>query len=49
MLAAEEAFIAAVLAEYKPWACEEVWQEDVNVMAWVTDHQPDWLEEGKAT
>jgi hypothetical protein len=36
MLAAEEAFIAAVLAEYKPWACEEVWQEGVNVLAWVT-------------
>jgi hypothetical protein len=43
MLAAEEAFIAAVLAEYKPWACEEVWQEGVNVLAWVTAHQPDWL------
>jgi hypothetical protein len=49
MEAAEKAFIADVLAEYKPWACEEVWQEDVNVLAWVTAHQPDWLEDEKAT
>ena len=37
MKAAEETFIAAVLAEYQPWACEEVWQEDVDVMAWVKE------------
>ena len=44
---AECAFIAAVVAEYKPWTCEEIYQEEVNVMEWVRANQPDWLEEPK--
>jgi hypothetical protein len=35
MIAAAKAFEAVVLAEYKPWACEAVYHEDVHVAAWM--------------
>lgn len=46
MEAAEQAFITAVLAEYEPFMCEDVYHETVNVREWVKAHRPDWLEEG---
>lgn len=48
MLAAEKAFIAAVLAEYKPWMCEETGKTvTVNALEWVREHRADWLTESK--
>lgn len=38
MKAAEQAFIAAVLAEYKPYWCDEVYKEEIDVAAWVKSH-----------
>lgn len=35
MLEAEEAFLAIVRSEYKSWACEDVYSEEVNVAAWL--------------
>jgi hypothetical protein len=49
MEAAERTFLDAVIAEYKPWACEQIYEEEVSVLEWVKEHQPDWLEEEKAT
>ena len=43
MLKAAEVFVAAVLAEYEPWACEECETVTVNVREWVTEHMPEWL------
>ncbi len=45
MLAAANAFVAAVLAEYEPWMCEQVHKETVKVEPWVREHRPDWLED----
>jgi hypothetical protein len=40
----DRTYVAAVLAEYKPWACEQVSSEAVNVREWVKEHAPHWLE-----
>lgn len=45
MRAAARAFVDAVLAEYKVWACEIVALVEVDVHRWVQTHHPDWLEE----
>jgi hypothetical protein len=47
MIEAEKAFLAVVLEEYQPWACEQVCTETVNTMEWVKTHRTDWLEEVK--
>ena len=44
MRKAEETFIAAVLAEYKNWNCEDVYQEEINVRDWCRVHAPDLLD-----
>lgn len=44
MLAAEKAFIDAVLAEYKPWTCEPTGNVvTVNALEWAREHAPDWI------
>ncbi len=48
MLDAARALIAAVVAEYKPWACERVTTEHVDVNAWIREHRPDWLTDEEA-
>jgi hypothetical protein len=30
--------------EYEAWACAEIGTVEVDVMAWVKEHKPDWLE-----
>lgn len=45
MKKAEAVFIAAVLAEYVPWACEAVGESTVNVAEWVKKNNPEWLED----
>lgn len=42
---AARAFVKAVVAEYEPWACEVVSEEEVDVEAWVREHCPDWLKD----
>lgn len=44
MLEAGRVFVSAVLAEYKTWACEEVYREVVNVEEWVRAH-PDLVDD----
>lgn len=44
MKAAEKVFIAAVVAEYHPWAHERTWECEVDVEAWVKENMPEWLE-----
>ncbi len=39
-----EEFVAAVLADYTPWACEGVVTVTVDALAWATEHRPGWLE-----
>lgn len=41
---AEKAFLAVIEREYRPWACEEVCRETVNVLRWVRDHRHEWLD-----
>lgn len=44
MKQAEQTFLNAVLAEYRPWACERTGKSvTVNALEWVKEHQPDWL------
>ena len=43
MLEAERAFVAAVLKAFVPWACHEVCSEDVDVVAWLREHDPERL------
>ena len=38
-------FIKAIIAEYEPWACEQVSSKMINVREWVDKNRPDWLEE----
>ena len=45
MKEAERVFIEAVLAEYVPWGCEQVTEVEIDAMAWVREHRPDWLDE----
>jgi hypothetical protein len=35
---AEKVFLAVVEREYAPWACEEVFREEINVLEWVKAH-----------
>ena len=42
---AEKALQDLILKHYKPWMCEDVSSEEVNVKEWVTEHRPHWLEE----
>lgn len=43
---AEQAFLKVVLAEYRPWACEQTGKKvEVNALGWVREHRPDWLKE----
>lgn len=46
MRAAEAVFVAAIIADYVVWSCEEdpTARTEVNVAAWVREHRPDWLE-----
>ena len=44
MKKAEQEFIKVILEEYEPWACEPVVTEEVDTMAWIKEHRPDWLE-----
>jgi len=45
MIQAEKAFINAVLAEYRPWACEQTGKSvTAKAVDWVREHRPDWLE-----
>jgi len=43
MLAAEKAFVAAVVAEYQPWQCEVVSRETINCREWIREHRPHWV------
>jgi hypothetical protein len=43
MLEAERAFVAAVLKEFQPWACHEVCSEEVDVVEWLREHDPERL------
>jgi hypothetical protein len=45
MRAAEATFLAAVIAEYESWACETVTHQEIDVRAWLQEHDPDRLAE----
>ena len=45
MIEASDTFVAAVLKEYKVWACDLIKRETVNVQSWIKENRPDWLEE----
>lgn len=38
-------FLAVLHRYFVPWACEQVTSEEVDVLAWIEDNRPDWLEE----
>ena len=40
-------FVQKVIANYQVWSCKQVTSEEINVMDWVKEHRPDWLEEFK--
>ncbi|NIO43643.1 MAG: hypothetical protein GTO41_27910 [Burkholderiales bacterium] len=45
MKEAARVFAAAVLAEYEVWTCEPTGHtETIDVMAWVRENAPEWLE-----
>ena len=43
MLEAERSFVAAVLKTFKPLACHEVCSEEVDVVEWLREHDPERL------
>ena len=45
MIAAAETFARAIEAEYVPWWCVPVHSETVDVLEWVREHEPQWLDE----
>jgi hypothetical protein len=49
MIEAERVFVETVLREYVVHQCEQVACETVNVMDWIRDHEPGWLEEGETS
>lgn len=44
MRKAADALMKVVEEQYKPWACEPVETEEIDVIAWVEKNRPDWLE-----
>ena len=40
---AAQQFVDVLHKEFKPWACEQVTEEEVNVKTWITENRPDWL------
>lgn len=42
--AAARSFVDAITKNYFVWTCDQVSDEEVDVMAWVKEHRPDWLE-----
>lgn len=43
MVKAERAFMEVVRAEYVPWCCELVDEQEVDLYAWCQEHRPDWV------
>lgn len=38
--------VAAIVAEYEPWACEPTVEiERVDVLSWITEHAANWLDD----
>ena len=48
MKEAAKEFLTTVLDEYTVWACEIVKRETVDVMPWVKENCPEWLEKEKS-
>lgn len=44
METAAQEFIKKILAEYTVWSCERKTSADINVMDWVKENAPNWLE-----
>ncbi|HDY65352.1 MAG TPA: hypothetical protein ENH84_03850 [Phycisphaerae bacterium] len=40
-------FVEAIHAEFKPWVCEVVTSEEVDVAEWIAENRPTWLEDRK--
>ena len=47
MKAAEAAFVAAVIADFEPWACERFTSTKIDPVAWVRENCPEWIEPEK--
>ncbi len=47
MKKAAEEFVNKVAAEYQVWSCKRVTSEDINVMEWVKENEPQWLSEAQ--
>lgn len=45
MQEAAQQFFTVMREEFVPWACEQVTSEEVDVLAWIKENRPDWLEE----
>lgn len=45
MKTAAEEFVQKILAEYTVWSCERKTSVEINVMEWVKENAPSWLEE----
>jgi len=40
-------FVNGIFGDYFVWACEIVERKTINVMEWVKENQPEWIEEMK--
>lgn len=36
-------FVNRIKAEYRVWSCKKVTSEEINVMEWVKENNPEWL------
>jgi len=45
MKEAQQAFLATVAAEYKCWACEVAITKEIDPVAWIKEHRPDWMKD----
>ena len=43
MQTAARDFCEAVIAEYRPWACETFYTIEVDTETWIRTHTPEWL------
>jgi hypothetical protein len=44
---AAQVFVDAIHKNYVTWSCEQTTKVEIEVLPWIKEYHPDWLEEGK--
>lgn len=43
--AAADAFYCVLVKEYQVWRCDEVVRKEINILRWIRENQPNWIED----